>query len=88
MRPPIQRGVAPPPAPFFTKAVRSRTITSSSKPPGEPEFVAGLHARDETFFHGSELLPARRRAILHQHARIRDDGADVQPMSQRQPLVA
>ena len=54
------------------------------KPPAKQETVAGLEARHKAFLHRADL---RATYILHRHAGIAHDGADVHAVASRQPGI-
>ena len=53
-------------------------------PPAEQETVAGLEPRGKTLFHMADLAAAQ---VLHHHARVAHDGANVHAVAPRQPRV-
>ena len=53
-------------------------------PPAEQETVAGLEPRHKTLFHMADLAAAQ---VLHHHASVAHDGANVHAVAPRQPRV-
>ena len=54
------------------------------QPATEHEAVASPHARDKTFLDRADLAATQ---ILHGHARIADDGADVHAVAACEPRI-
>ena len=83
IRPPCQRGVAPPPLAARTKAVWSRKRTNSSGRPANQNLSPAFMRATKLSSTVPSLAPARSRPVLHHHGRVADDRADVELVLQR-----